>query len=161
LTADAFVGAPDEPVAPQIDRSAFPLLFAGCERLHKLVQAIRLFELDDASLDFAVSDGPARGWLEIAALPLAPADGAQQAVARFVTAARALSAGRALPGGLADFVALLRRQDDPGIDRAGYLDEVALRTGWDRADLEFVAGPQVLGLNWPQDFRSGAFVADV
>src|SRR5262249_15139772 len=50
LTADAFVGAPDEPIAPQIDRSAFPLLFAGCERLHKLVQAIRLFELDDASL---------------------------------------------------------------------------------------------------------------
>ena len=161
LTADAFVGPPDEPAAPQIDRSTFPVLFASCERLHKLVQAIGLFDLDDATIDFAVADGPARGWLDIAKLPLAPVDSAQQAFARFVMMARALRAGRALPGGLADFVALLRRQDGAGIDRAAYLDEVALRTGWDRADVEFVAGPQVLGLNWPQDFRSGAFVADL
>ena len=37
----------------------------------------------------------------------------------------------------------------------------SLRTGWNRDDVEFLAGPQVLGLAFPDGFRDGRFLADM
>ena len=163
LLADDFAGPAEAPEVESlsIDRATFPVLFAGQERLHKLVQALSGFGLDPAQVRFVVEEGPDRGWPAVAALPLAAADSASDAFEAFLVMSRALQAGASLPGGLTDFFALLRWQDEPGIDRSQYLDEVALRTGWDRTAIDFVTGPQVLGLAWPEEFRSGAFLAEL
>ena len=42
-----------------------------------------------------------------------------------------------------------------------YLDEVSLRTGWNRDDVEFLVGPQVLAIAFPDGFRDGRFLADM
>lgn len=163
LLEDDFVGSPNVPpdTLPPIDRATFPALFSGQLRIHKLVQAITLFDLEPGQIRFAVEQGPDRGWPNIAALPLAAEDSAQSAFESWLALSRALRAGVSLPGGLADFFDLLTRQDEPGIDRARYLDEVALRTGWDRPSLDFITGAPALGLNWPEDFRSGVFLSDL
>lgn len=163
LMADDFVGSPEEPAdaLPPVDRATFPVLFSGQLRIHKLVQAITMFDLEPGQIRFAVGQGPDRGWLTIAALPLAPVESAQSTFEAWLAMSRALRAGDSLPGGRADFFDLLIRQDEPGMDRAQYLDHVALRTGWDRAAIDFVSGAQVLGLRWPEDFRSGVFLNDL
>jgi hypothetical protein len=162
LIDSSFVGALDEEAPPAaFDRSTFPLQFASIERLHKLMQFAALVGIGEAHLPFAVSDGPARGWVDVAALVLAPAADAPAGFSAFRVMARSIAAGSRLPGGLTDFFAQLQRLDDPDTDREQYLDELALRTGWGRADIDFVAGPQVLALAYPEGFQSGEFLADM
>ncbi|MBL8425766.1 MAG: peptidoglycan-binding protein [Candidatus Accumulibacter phosphatis] len=159
LVSNHFVGAVDGPPLPVLERSALPAPFAALERLHKLVQAAKRLGLPESVLRFAIEEGPSRGWIDLAALPLSPAAEASAALGSFLSMVAALRAGAGLPGGWPDFLALLQAQDAAGIGRSGYLDAVTLRTGWDRPSVEFVSGEQGLDLSWPQGYRSGAFLS--
>lgn len=159
LVDDQLVGAVGAAVPSPPTRAALPNAFAALERLHKLVQAAALLGLPGTMLRFALEQGPLRGWVDLGALPLSATGEAPPALETFLAMAAALRTGAALPGGWPDFQALLQAQDAPGADRSGYLDDVALRTGWDRASIAFVAGDPVLGLTWPQGFRSGEFLS--
>ena len=162
FTDAGFVGPPDEPTPPvAVDRATFPLQFASYERMAKLVQFARLLGLGDSHLRFVLQRGPGLGWVDLTDLPLSVVDDAEAGFAAFQRTASALAAGTRLPGGLADFFGLLETLDTPGMDLAHYLDEVSLRTGWNRDDVEFLVGPQVLAIAFPDGFRDGRFLADM
>jgi hypothetical protein len=159
LDAGFIASAEGLPIA--VERSAFGVQFACYERLHKLLQSTRLLGIGEVHLDWAVRHAAALGWVDVTTLPLAPVDNAQDTFTAFESMARALQAGTALPGGLDDFFALLQRAHETGVERATFLDELALRTGWDRSDIEFIAGAALLNLAWPDGFRDGGFLADM
>ena len=162
FTDAGFVGPPDEPTPPvAVDRATFPQQFASYERMAKLVQFARLLGLSDTHVRFVLQRGPELGWVDLTDLPLAVADDAEAGFAAFQRMANALAAGTRLPGGLADFFGLLEALDTPGMDLAHYLDEVSLRTGWNRDDVEFLVGSQLLAVDFPDGFRDGRFLADM
>ncbi|MGH9311292.1 MAG: peptidoglycan-binding protein, partial [Vicinamibacterales bacterium] len=133
FTDAGFVGPPDEPAPPvAVDRATFPLQFTGYERTAKLVQFARLLGLGDSHLRFVLQRGPGLGWVDLTNLPLSVVDDAEAGFSAFQRMANALAAGTRLPGGLADFFGLLETLDAPDMDLAHYLEEVSLRTGWNR-----------------------------
>ncbi|WP_437962142.1 neuraminidase-like domain-containing protein [Sorangium sp. So ce119] len=146
-----------------------PAQFRLYERLHKVALVLARFGIGAAELAWLFERAPARGILDLAALPTSPPAPGSVAYAplarlRDVVALRNRAAGgklvdlfvaaEAVGGGTASAVAAAHE---------ALLAELPKRTHWDPADIEYLVGvpargatpavPSALGLVYPDDWR--------
>lgn len=164
--------------APRVPGPAdFPEQFDAYERLHKVALLLSRLRIAKDELDWVFVLGPARGTLNLQALPITePAPSAVQYAAwRRLREACALRDG-VTGGKIFDLfsAAVVASAGDAAVRAEAFellLGELAKRTRWNREDIEFFAGapargatpakPSALGLAYPRDFEDERALASI
>jgi hypothetical protein len=138
------------PELPDLPAADFHTLF---ERLHKFAMAWNALELDASHLAFVLDEGPALGWIDIAALP-----STEQNAEGFTPWSR-LTAAVDLQTSVFTveqslFGLLQAAKDLPQSPTATELDalfaQISDASGWSLTDLAYLIGPNGFNLNLPE-----------
>lgn len=145
----------EEPVLPSV--ALFAAQFATLHRLDKTARLLSMLAVSVEDMDFLFSHGPAVGWLDPNDLPLEPVEDGSSRFEAWAAMIEVFQSARHWEEGPSSLLELLATLDEEGITRGGFLDALALRTGWNRADLGFLTGADAFDLRFPEDFRDGLF----
>lgn len=137
--SDTFVDSTQE----VSNASPFAHGFAIVEKLYKIALAVAQLGLGADDTEFVFESGPSIGWLDLAALPLAETSDpdAQAAFAAWHKLFRAYQLQQKRFGEAYTVTGILTLAGDANVNRATVLDRLAAQTGWNRADVETLAGP--------------------
>lgn len=141
--APAFAGS-DPSV--QVSRRGFPTQFTTLSLVHRLAIVLSRLKITADQLSWVFDYAGSAGWLDLNALPGAPVTGPS---VLFGPLLRLLDLARlrdTIPGRAQTLGAMFTLARTSGVTGAAVLDELSRRTGWNRADLDTLTGPDGLAL---------------
>ncbi|TDD63458.1 hypothetical protein E1263_00460 [Kribbella antibiotica] len=146
LTAD-FVGS-DPAVA--LTAQSFPAPFATLGLLHRVALLLDRLRVTPAEVPFVYGSAAAAGWLDPNTLPTRPVVGASPLFGRFVRLLQLIRLRDGIPGAARTLMPVFASALNSNAATGQVVDELAARTGWNRADVQRVATD--LGLVTALDF---------
>jgi Tc toxin complex TcA C-terminal TcB-binding domain/Neuraminidase-like domain/Salmonella virulence plasmid 28.1kDa A protein len=150
LLDPAFV-AGDPSVVPTA--TSAPVQVTALALVHRVTLLLRRLRIGADQLPWVFDDAAAAGWLNLADLPAAPVNAVPSplypAFARLLDLARLRDT---IPGGADLLSAVFALARTPAATPQALLGLLAVRTGWDPADLALLTGPGCLTLTLPAAF---------
>lgn len=144
----AFVASdPGTPVTPD----SFPDQHSSFARLQKIATVAQRLRLSATQLGWLFTFGPAAGWPDLSALPLAPAGSTAAGFAAWRRLLDLAALRDGLPRGEALLDELFGLARDGATTGQALLDLLSERLGWAPDSLTFLAGPAGLNLSLPAD----------
>ncbi|MPZ29475.1 MAG: hypothetical protein GEV13_00500 [Rhodospirillales bacterium] len=156
--------ATERTAADEATADVYAVQFEGYTRLWKAAALATTLELSPDDLDWLQANGSLLNLLDFNELPASASEGELEPDL-FAAFARLLDLAQLrkdLPPGEATLFELIEpaiafdpQADDADEATEDFLERFHAHTGWDLADLTFLASPAALDLTFPDDYRSG------
>ncbi|MFC9439763.1 neuraminidase-like domain-containing protein [Nocardia sp. NPDC057030] len=131
-------------VAVPVTRAAFGQQFTALSRIHRVALLLARLRVDAVELPFAFGYADKAGWLNFNELPSAPVVGPAPLFGTFVRLLDLFRVRAAIPGGIDTFGKVFAVAASTASGVSDVVRELAVRTGWNAADLGILA--PLLGL---------------